>query len=134
MQFLLTIMFFFSSQQRVLTSPVINSCRASTAWSTSKINYFQAIVTGTDARNTTFRQAYDLPYVTTSPAVELISDETQCGNAVTALQALYADGKTHSPVFLIRIGTTRFAIADGSLSVHIFDSNYQYKFSMRALD
>lgn len=131
---LLALMLSFSSDPRASTLPVTNSCRTSTAWSAYKVSYFQALVTGTDSLNVTLRRSYSLPYVTTTPAVELIGDETQCANAVTALQTLYADGNSHSPVFLIRIGTTRFAIADGSLSVHIFDSNYQYKFSIRELN
>lgn len=134
MSFLLALMFSFSSEPRSSKSQATNSCRTSTAWSTYQISYFRAIVTGTDTLNATVRRAYDLPYVKTSPAVELIGDEKQCAKAVTALQTRYADGKSHSPVFLIRIGKTRFVIMDGSLLVHMFDSNYHYKYSIRELN
>ena len=134
MSFLLALMFSFSTEPRSLTSGSTNSCRTSTAWSTYQISYFRAIVTGTDTVNAIVRRAYDLPYVNTSPAVELIGEEKQCAKAVTALQTRYADGKSHSPIFLIRIGKTRFAIADRSLSLHIFDSKYRYKFSIRELN
>lgn len=111
-----------------------NSCRTSNGWSTYQISYFRRIVSGTDTVNATARKALDLPYVRTSPAVELISDQKRCAKAAMALQALYADGKSDSPVFLIRIGKTRFAIADGALLLHIFDSDYRYKYSIRELD
>lgn len=111
-----------------------NACRAANSWSSNTVSYLQKIVTGSDSGSVKLRQAFDLPYVTTTPAVELLVDETACGNAVTALNSIYTDGLSHSPVFLIRIGTTRFAISDGSQATHIFDTNYQYKLSLRGLD
>ena len=134
MSFLLALTLSFSSEPRSSKSAATNSCRTSTGWATYQISHFQAVVTGTDAVNARVRKALDLPYVRTSPAVELISDEKQCAKAVTALQKHYADGRSHSPVFLIRIGTTRFGIADGALLVHVFDSNFHDKSSIRELN
>jgi hypothetical protein len=98
------------------------------------VSYLQRIVTGTDAGNAKLRASFDLPYVTTTPAVELVTDEAQCANAVAALNSYYTDGLSHSPVFLIRVGTTRFAITDGSLVVHIFDTSYNYRITLAELD
>lgn len=134
MSFLLALTFSLSSEPRSSTIVAANSCRASIGWTTYQISYFRRIVTSTDTINARVRKALDLPHVRTNPAVELINDEKQCARAVTALQTLYADGKLHSPVFLIRIGKTRFAIADGSLSMHVFDSSYHYKYSIRELN
>lgn len=134
MSLLLALIFSFSNGPRFVQRTTTNSCRAANSWSSNTLDYLQRIVTGGDAGSAKLRQSFDLPYVTTAPAVELVSDEAQCGIAVTALNSLYADGLSHSPVFLIRIGNTRFAISDGSLATHIFDSSFQYKLSLRGLD
>jgi hypothetical protein len=134
MSVFLAFLFFVSNSPRLERVSVTNACRAANSWSSNTVSYLQRIVTGSDAGSVKLRQAFDLPYVTTTPAVELVSDETECGNAVSALNSFYTDGLSHSPVFLIRVGTTRFAINDGSLATHIFDTNYQYKLSLRGLD
>ena len=134
MSILLALLLSLVSAPRAEQYPTTNACRAANSWSSNTVSYLQRIVTSSDAGNAKARQSFDLPYVTTTPAVELVNDESECANAVAALNSFYADSVSHGPVFLIRIGTTRFAISDGSQSIHIFDTSYNYKISIRGLD
>jgi hypothetical protein len=133
MSLLLVLLSTFSAGLGPAHAPLANACHSANSWSSNEITYLQGIVTGTDAGNAKLRQAFDLPYVTTTPAVELVTDEAECANAVTAVNSLYTDGRSHSPVFLIRVGSTRYAISDGS-DVHIFDTSYSYKMTIGELD
>lgn len=110
------------------------NCRASNDWSTNELAYLQKIVTGTDLGNTKLRAAFKLPYITTTPAVTLVSDDAVCGAAATALESFLADSLSHRPVFVFQVGSTRFAIADGSLEPHIFDNNFNYLLTLGELD
>lgn len=110
------------------------NCKASSDWSANELAYLQRIVTGTDAGNAKLRAAFKLPYITTTPAVTLVADDTVCGAAATALETFLADSLSHRPVWVFQIGSTRFAIADGSLVPHIFDNNFNYLVSLGELD
>lgn len=134
MSILLVMLLSFVVSPQPERDPNANACRAANSWSSNTVSYLQRIVTSSDSGNAKARQSFDLPYVTTTPAVELVADESECANAVAALNSFYADSVSHGPVFLIRVGTTRFAISDGSQSIHIFDTSYNYKISIRGLD
>ena len=101
-------------------------CRPANAWSRAQVAYFIRLVSGTSADKTDLRQAYNLPGVTTTPAVQHILDEAECARAVAALSTIYTDGVNRAPVFVFKIGATRFAVADGSLTIHIFDTSYNH--------
>ena len=131
MSLFLAILFSFSPGLPSAKISVTSACHDSTSWSSQQVNFLTRIVTRTDAAYAARRASLDLPFVTTAPAVELVTDENECANAVLALNAFYGDSLSHTPVYLFRIGTTRYAISDGS-DVHIFDTNYQYKFSYQA--
>ena len=105
-------------------------CRGQNSWSDNTVSYFTRIVTDGSAGNIKLRQAFNLPEVASAPAVSLVTDGTECGRAVTALNGIYTDGISHGPAYVFRIGTTRFAVADGSLTIHIFDSSYKYLLSL----
>lgn len=106
------------------------NCRNSNSFSQNAVNYLRRIVTSTDAGNTKLRHAFQLPYVTTEPAVEHIVDEAECGRAATALEAMYGDGTPRRPVWVFRIGATRYGVSDGTggrnVLIRIFDNNYTY--------
>jgi len=72
------------------------------------------------------RESYNLPRVGSSPAVHHILDDSACGRAAAALSAIYIDKHDPAPVFVFKIGTTRFAVADRSLTLHIFDASYTH--------
>jgi hypothetical protein len=77
-----------------------------------------------------------LPNVTTSPAVEHVLDEAECGRAAAALEAKYGDGISRRPLWVFRIGSTRFGVSDGSeggrgnILIRIFDTSYNYLVSI----
>jgi len=106
------------------------NCRPANSWSQNYALYLQRIVTFGGPSYVQVRQAFNLPAVYTTPAVTFVTDEAQCAQAITALNDFYADGESHGPVYLFKIGATRFAVADGSLAVHIFDSSYAYLLSL----
>ena len=132
MRFLLAILLSFSCAR--LQPGNASDCRPANAWSRAQVAYFTNIVSGSSADETTLRQAYNLPGVNTIPAVQHILDEADCARAVTALSTIYTDGVNRSPVYVFRIGTTRLAIADGSLSIHIFDTFYKYLVTLGTVD
>lgn len=134
MSLLIVFWLSFVTGARPAQDPTASACRAANSWSSNTVSYLQRIVTSSDAGNAKARQSFDLPYVTTTPAVQLVTNEADCRNAVAALNAFYGDSLSHSPVFLIRVGTSRFAITDGLESIHIFDTSYHYKISLRGLD
>lgn len=106
-------------------------CRQADSFSAGVIQHIQKVVTATDAGNASVRAAYKLPLVTTSPAVELVTDENQCLLAKAAVEARYTDGTTADQVYLLRIGTTRFVATDGrkggrDVMLHVFDTSFQY--------
>jgi len=106
------------------------NCRPANSWTQNAVLHFQRIVTFGGPGYVKLRQAYNLPAVYTSPAVSLVTDEAECARAIAALDGIYTDGESHGPVYLFKIGSTRFAAADGSLTVHIFDSTYNYLVSI----
>jgi hypothetical protein len=134
MSLLLAVWLSFFNGPRSEQDPTTNAYRVADSWSSNYVSYLQRIVTGSDAGNAKLRQSFDLPYVTTTPPVELVINEADCKNAVAALNSFYADSLSHSPVFLIRVGTTRFAISDRWEDMHIFDTSYHYKISLLELD
>jgi hypothetical protein len=80
------------------------------------------------------RHAFKLPFVSAAPEVTLVTDEDECRRAAIALEAFYRDSVSHRAVYLFKIGGNRFAVADGSLQIHIFDREYRYLMSLRELD
>jgi hypothetical protein len=110
------------------------NCRSPDSWSGNSTSYFTRIVTSGSAGAIQTRQALQLPAVVTTPAVTLVTDDTECVRAVTALSGFYTDGVSHAPVYVFRIGTTRFAAADATHIIHIFDSSYNYLVTIRELD
>jgi len=114
------------------TSSQSGNCRPSDSWSRNSVEHFRSIVTGVDAGSSKARQLFQLPYVSTSPAVVHVQDDAECAREADALDAMYADGTPHRPVYLLRIGTTRYAVSDGSPGgrgnalVHLFDAAYSY--------
>lgn len=108
-----------------------NACHAENSWSIGTVTFLTRVTTSTDAGNAQLRSALDLPLATTTPPVELVTDESVCNLAVTALNSFYTDGLTHSPVYVFRIGTTRYGVSDGSWVIHVFDTNFQYKHTIR---
>lgn len=109
-----------------------NICRPADAFSAGIIAHLQTVVTGSDAGNSKLRAAYRLPLVTTSPAVELVADESVCASAKSAVEDRFTDGTTVSQVYVFRIGTTRIAATAAQpsggegLMVFVFDSSYSY--------
>jgi len=115
----------------VPSSPRTNLCRPADSFSAGMIQHFNAVVTGTDAGNTRLREAYKLLLVTTSPAVTLVTDESECLLAKAAVEDRFTDGTTTSQVYVFRIGTTRIAASAAKMSrdqilIDIFDSSYNY--------
>lgn len=110
------------------------NCRPANGWSANELAYLQRIVTGPDAGNAKLRTAYKLPYVTTTPAVAFVDDDATCAAAAMALESVLTDSLPHRPVYLFRIGTTRFSISDGTLVTHIFDQDFHYLLTIRELD
>lgn len=108
------------------------SCRAANSWSQKTVGQLQSTVTGTDSSSSRLRAALQLPYVATSPAVDHVVDEAECGRAAAALETKYADGVSRRPIWVFRIGSTRFGVSDGTtggrgnILVNIFDANYTY--------
>lgn len=112
------------------------SCRAPNSWSQNTVEYMRETVTGTDTASARLRDALKLPYVSTSSAVEHVLDEAECGRAAAALETKYADGVSRRPLWVFRIGSTRFGVSDGTtggrgnILVHIFDTGYTYLVSL----
>lgn len=108
------------------------NCGAANSWSRNEVEHLRKIVTGTDAGSIKARAAFQLPHVLTLPAVEHVLDEAECGRAAAALEGLYSDGRSRRPVWVFRIGDTRFAVSDlsgggrGNILVHLFDASYKY--------
>lgn len=112
------------------------NCREANSWSRNEVEHLRKTVTGTDSGNIKRREAFQLPYVTTLPAVEHVLDEAECGRAAAALETRYADGKSRRPLWVFRIGSTRFGVSDGTtggrgnILVRIFDTSYTYLVSL----
>ena len=112
------------------------NCAAADSWSDNATTYLTRIVTSSDAGNASLRQAFQLPFVTVTPAVEHVTDEAECDRTATALESMYADSVSRRPLWVFRIDTSRFVVADGSpggrgnLLLHIFDSSYNYLLSV----
>lgn len=124
LSFILTIGFAWSA-------PRTSVCRPADSFSAGMIQHLNAVVTGTDTGNTRLRQAYRLLPVTTSPAVTLVTDESECLLAKAAVEGRFTDGTTTSQVYVFRIGTTRIAASAAKMSrdqilIDIFDSSYNY--------
>ncbi|HMI47695.1 MAG TPA: hypothetical protein VK481_03410 [Gemmatimonadaceae bacterium] len=111
----------------------VGNCRSQNSWSDNTIEYFTGIVTREDSGNLKLRRAFNLPAVTSTPAVSLVSDDAECVKAVKALNGIYTDSVSHRPAYVFRIGATRLAVSDGSLQIHIFDSSYKYLLSLQEL-
>jgi hypothetical protein len=79
------------------------NCRAQSSFSDDAITFLTRIVTSGDAGNIKLRQSYNLPAVNSSPAVSLVSDDSTCAAAAAALQALYNDGVSHAPVWVLKV-------------------------------
>lgn len=113
-----------------------SKCRPAGSWSRNTLANLQAIVTGADSGNAHLRKAFDLPHVTTIPAVEHVVDELECARAARAVAAQWVDSLSPLPVWVFRIGTTRVGVSDGrpggrgNILVHIFDNNYSYLLSI----
>jgi len=113
-----------------------SSCRAGNSWSQKTTGELRRTVTGTDSLSSRLRAALQLPYVATSPAVEHVLDEAECSRAAAALETRYADGVSRRPLWVFRIGSTRFGVSDGTIGargnimVRIFDTSYTYLASL----
>ena len=103
---------------------VTDHCRAANSWSDNTIAYLQRIVTGTGAGSIKLRTAFKLPSVTSTPAVVLVADDSLCATAATAVENLYTDTLSRSPVWVFRIGTTHYAVSDRPELIYIFDNNF----------
>ena len=99
-------------------------CRSADSWSANTTTYLQRIVTGTGAGSIKLRAGYKLPYVTSTPSVVLVTDDSLCATAVTAVENLYTDSLSRSPVWVFRIGTTHYAVSDRPELIYIFDNNF----------
>lgn len=112
------------------------NCRVGNSWSQKTVGQLQWTVTGTDSSSSRLRTALQLPSVATSPAVEHVVDEAECARAAAALENRYADGLSRRPLWVFRIGSTRFGVSDGTtggrgnILVHIFDTSYTYLASL----
>jgi hypothetical protein len=126
---LISLLFPSHTSARLTTG----NCRVQNSWSDNTISYFTRIVTSGSAGNVKLRQAFNLPAVVSSPAVSLVTDDAECARAVTALNSIYTDAISHAPAYVFKIGTTRIAVADGSLQIHIFDASYNYLLSLQGL-
>ena len=111
--------------------PRTSVCRPADSFSAGTIEHLNAVATGTDTGSTKLRRAYKLLLVTTSPAVTLVADESECLLAKAAVEGRFTDGTTTSQVYVFRIGTSRIAASAAKMSrnqilIDIFDSSYNY--------
>lgn len=102
------------------------NCRPQSGVSNNVVTFLTEIVTRGDPGNIKLRQAYNLPAVSTTPAVTLVADDAECAKAAAALQAFYNDGVSSAPVWVFKIGTSRIAAVDGSLEINVFDTSYNH--------
>jgi len=108
------------------TPRVTDHCRPANSWSDNSIAYLQRTVTGTDAGNVKLRTAVKLPYVSSKPAVTLITDESVCAAAVKAVENLYTDSLSRGPVWVFRVGATHYAVSDAPDLIYVFDSSFRW--------
>ena len=98
------------------------------------MSFLERTVTGTGTENVLARRTFKLPRVTTRPAVTFVQNESVCEAAAEALEAFYKDPRHHRPVYVFRVGTTRFVISDRSLNVQVFDRKFKHLATLGELD
>ena len=80
------------------------------------------------------RKVFKLPRVTTRPAVTFVQNESVCERAAEALEHFYTDPRHHRPVYVFRVGTTRFVMSDRSLNSQVFDRKFKHLATLGELD
>lgn len=88
-------------------------CMASDSSSSAEIVALKRMMTSTDTRWTSTRDAYSLPVVSDT-AIVLISDTSLCGQAADAYNAALpaALQVSNRSVYVIRVGSSRYVVWD----------------------
>jgi len=91
------------------------SCRVVDGYASDLRLYVVQVATGTDSASAATRAAWNIPAIADSSQIRFVSDSTQCTRAAHAHAiAERADTLNPPPVYLLRVGSTRYVAYNGA--------------------